>query len=445
MKKIAEMPEDTTDCIKLLLSDGNAREAVIREMLKYFKFNIKEDKVTFMSTWMERTAVKVMSNNIVKMDLNRLKIAGIEKKIDMKGVEIDNMKVEVVNGELGNIVVRGRRQAKIGNFLSDDLGKLSDECYDKEGNMLAYTDAREAVIREMLKYFKFNIKEDKVTFMSTWMERTAVKVMSNNIVKMDLNRLKIAGIEKKIDMKGVEIDNMKVEVVNGELGNIVVRGRRQAKIGNFLSDDLGKLSDECYDKEGNMLAYTELFELDKSAKFDYKPMNIRFARGEEKLPEIEDELLSPTIKFEEIVSESVQLEDGIVDIIEEKKEVEVVVEEEKGEGKEPSAKGAIDMLKEQRMVFNQGVKVKHGIVEALSYEVGMVMKVFESYDESMNRTIKLEVYSPNSSAKGVVNIVGGERAKRASLDEDGNTRDESREMATDIMAASTTKLNKILN
>jgi len=333
-------------------------------------------------------------------------------------------------------------------FSENDMKKIAEmpeDTTDCIKLLLSDGNAREAVIREMLKYFKFNIKEDKVTFMSTWMERTAVKVMSNNIVKMDLNRLKIAGIEKKIDMKGVEIDNMKVEVVNGELGNIVVRGRRQAKIGNFLSDDLGKLSDECYDKEGNMLAYTELFELDKSAKFDYKPMNIRFARGEEKLPEIEDELLSPTIKFEEIVSESVQLEDGIVDIIEEKKEVEVVVEEEKGEGKEPSAKGAIDMLKEQRMVFNQGVKVKHGIVEALSYEVGMVMKVFESYDESMNRTIKLEVYSPNSSAKGVVNIVGGERAKRASLDEDGNTRDESREMATDIMAASTTKLNKILN
>ena len=34
----------------------------------------------------------------------------------------------------------------------------------------------------------------------------------------------------------------------------------------------------------------------------------------------------------------------------------------------------------------------------------------------------------------------GERAKRASLDEDEHTRDESREMATDIMATSTTKL-----
>ena len=34
----------------------------------------------------------------------------------------------------------------------------------------------------------------------------------------------------------------------------------------------------------------------------------------------------------------------------------------------------------------------------------------------------------------------GERAKRASLDEDENTRDESREMAIDIMATSTTKL-----
>jgi len=32
----------------------------------------------------------------------------------------------------------------------------------------------------------------------------------------------------------------------------------------------------------------------------------------------------------------------------------------------------------------------------------------------------------------------GERAKRASVEEDENTRDESREMATDIMATSTT-------
>jgi len=34
----------------------------------------------------------------------------------------------------------------------------------------------------------------------------------------------------------------------------------------------------------------------------------------------------------------------------------------------------------------------------------------------------------------------GERAKRASLDEDEHTRDESNEMAADIMATSTTKL-----
>ena len=37
-------------------------------------------------------------------------------------------------------------------------------------------------------------------------------------------------------------------------------------------------------------------------------------------------------------------------------------------------------------------------------------------------------------------FAGGERAKRASLDEEENTRDESREMATYIMATSTTKL-----
>jgi len=36
--------------------------------------------------------------------------------------------------------------------------------------------------------------------------------------------------------------------------------------------------------------------------------------------------------------------------------------------------------------------------------------------------------------------VRGERAKRASFEEDENTRDESREMATDIMATSTTEL-----
>jgi len=38
---------------------------------------------------------------------------------------------------------------------------------------------------------------------------------------------------------------------------------------------------------------------------------------------------------------------------------------------------------------------------------------------------------------------GGERAKRASLLEDENTRDEVREMATDIMATPTTKLTSL--
>ena len=44
----------------------------------------------------------------------------------------------------------------------------------------------------------------------------------------------------------------------------------------------------------------------------------------------------------------------------------------------------------------------------------------------------------------ILNLTEGERAKRASLDEDENIRDESREMATDIMATSTTKLKNII-
>jgi len=41
--------------------------------------------------------------------------------------------------------------------------------------------------------------------------------------------------------------------------------------------------------------------------------------------------------------------------------------------------------------------------------------------------------------------IAGERAKRASFEEDENTPDESREIATDIMAASTTKLTHPIN
>jgi len=41
---------------------------------------------------------------------------------------------------------------------------------------------------------------------------------------------------------------------------------------------------------------------------------------------------------------------------------------------------------------------------------------------------------------GAGDVARGERAKRASLDEDEHTRDGSREIAADMMAASTTKL-----
>jgi len=46
----------------------------------------------------------------------------------------------------------------------------------------------------------------------------------------------------------------------------------------------------------------------------------------------------------------------------------------------------------------------------------------------------------NNAKKNNVRLMG-KTGERASLDEDEHTRDESREMATDIMATSTTKLN----
>ena len=50
-----------------------------------------------------------------------------------------------------------------------------------------------------------------------------------------------------------------------------------------------------------------------------------------------------------------------------------------------------------------------------------------------------EIYLLDDPLAALDNTVrkAGERAKRASLDEDEHTRDESREMATDIMATST--------
>ena len=45
--------------------------------------------------------------------------------------------------------------------------------------------------------------------------------------------------------------------------------------------------------------------------------HVRFARGAEELPDVPEELLSPTLKFEEVVSESVQVEGGEVEIVDE--------------------------------------------------------------------------------------------------------------------------------
>jgi len=347
-----------------------------------------------------KTAQKLGSGPGAKMFGIRVTMAGF---VDVG----DSIEIRCVNLESSEEHILG--------FSEDDMKKIADMgegAKDVIKTLLSDKSAREAVIREMLRYVKYDDSGDGVSFQSDWMTRAAEKNKSRDVVKLDEGRLKIGGIVKVVATQAVEIDKFDCAVDGGALGVVVVRGRRQAKM-NIFESDLGKLPEDCYDEEGEV--FEDLYERDKEKGFDYKPLKVLEARSDEKKPDVDaDTLLSPTLKFEEIVSESVQLEDGVVDIIEErekkdKKDGDVVAEEKKGEEGSKSSeapKDALAMLKERRLIFNQGVKVKHGIVETLSYEVGMVMKVYESYDNAMERTLTLEVYSPSSSAKGVVQIVG---------------------------------------
>jgi len=320
------------------------------------------------------------------------------------------------------------------SFSEDDM-KVIAGLGERPGGvikiLLADKESREAVLREMLKYVKFDEEKDEVKFESEFMNKDSAKNGSKAVVKVDDGRLKIVGVEK-IEMRtGVNERNLVAEV-GDDLKKVVVRGRRQGYCKEFSSGGLevqeegkereeegrkgeaeGKveknnevkeidwLPEECFDEEGNVVA--NLYSMDKENDFDYKPLGLRFARGEEQLPEVGEELLSPTLNFQEVASESVQVEGGEVVVVDETPATEEAkkVQEEKAKEKD-----AMSMLKENRLLFNQGVKVKHGVIEALQYEVGMVMKVYESYDENMDRILTLEMYSPKNSGKGVVYIRG---------------------------------------
>eukprot|EP00520_Triparma_pacifica_P008455 CAMPEP_0118666812 /NCGR_PEP_ID=MMETSP0785-20121206/19428_1 /TAXON_ID=91992 /ORGANISM="Bolidomonas pacifica, Strain CCMP 1866" /LENGTH=2849 /DNA_ID=CAMNT_0006561175 /DNA_START=172 /DNA_END=8724 /DNA_ORIENTATION=+ len=324
-------------------------------------------------------------------------------------------------------------------FSEDDMKKIAG-LEEREGGvikiLLADKESREAVLREMLKYVKYAEDKDQIKFISEFMEhKDAIKNASKEVVKVDEGRLKIVGVEKIIKKIGVDELNL-VADVGDDLKRVVVRGRRQGYCKEFSSgatevaieekEDEGEnedegdvaegeekmkkeekekeidwLPEECFDEEGN--AIDDLYEFDKANGFDYKPLGLRFARGEEELPEVGEALLSPTLNFEKVVSESVQVEGGDVVVVD---ETPAIVEAKKVQEEKVKEKDALDMLKENRLLFNQGVKVKHGVIEALQYEVGMVMKVYESYDENMDRQIRLEMYSPNNSGKGIVYIRG---------------------------------------
>ncbi|GMH87214.1 hypothetical protein TL16_g10785 [Triparma laevis f. inornata] len=296
-------------------------------------------------------------------------------------------------------------------FSEDDMRTIAGLPEDATGvikTLLADKESREGIIREMLKYIKYDDAHDKITFISEWMDKEAKVNSGVNVVKLDDGRLKISGVEKEVVLGGVDVESLKADV--DELRKTVERGRKQTKWKVFASPTLEEeskeqeiysLPEDCYDEEG--AEKLDLYKLDLEKKFDYRPLGLRFARSAEELPDVPDELLSPTLKFEEVVSESVQVEGGEVEVVD---ETPGIVEVEKKKEAEEKEKDALDMLKENRLVFNQGVKVKHGVVESLSYERGMVMKVYESYDENMERVLRLEVYSPNNSGKGIVYIRG---------------------------------------
>ena len=349
-----------------------------------------------------------------KLDFNRT-IFTTAKKIDgiIFGVRVllagfidvgDSIEIRIVN-------LKSSEEHVLPFSESDmrDIAGLPEESTGVIKILLSDKESREAVIREMLKYVKYDSKLDKITFESEWMTKDGTKNDSEEVVKVDDDRLKIAGVEKLAQKTGVD-EEMLIAEVGDELRQVVVRGRRQGVCKMFASPvdvedgdkEIWWLPEDCFDEEG--VEVDNLFELDKSNGFNYAPLKVRKPRGKgREIPELDQELLSPTLNFEEVVSESVQVEGGDVEVVDETPGIE---EAKKVMAEKAQEKNALDMLKENRLVFNQGVKVRHGVVEALSYEVGMVMKVYESYDDSMDRVLRIEMYSPNNSGKGVVYIRG---------------------------------------
>ncbi|GMI41685.1 hypothetical protein TeGR_g13922 [Tetraparma gracilis] len=295
-------------------------------------------------------------------------------------------------------------------FTEEDMKKISGVPEETENVirlLLNDMESREQVLREMIKYVKYvntaNTK-DKVVFESEWMNKDAVSMKSEVVIKLDSGRLKIAGIEAAIKVDATDQGGLKCDLE--DLKRIVIQGRKQAKLNSFESAEEEMSVGVLLRDEETEEEIQDLFEYDRKNKFQYKSLGLRFARGEEELPEVDpDTLLSPTLKFDEVVSESVQEEGGGLDVVDETKGKDDPITEQV---KEAVAKeeDAMAMLKEARLIFNQGVKVKHGVVEALAYEVGMVIKAYESFTDKMERKLRLEVYSPNNSGKGVVEIVG---------------------------------------
>ena len=351
-----------------------------------------------------------------KLDFNRT-IFQTAKKIDsyMFGIRCtlagfvdvgDTVEIRCVNLKTS--------EEHILQFSEDDMRNIAGLAEDVTKvikTLLADKESREAVLREMLKYIKYDEVTDKIAFVSEWFNMEAVVNAGKHVVKMDEKRLKITGMEKAVELGGSEYVDLRSDME--ELKKTVERGRKQGKWKAFESPMLTEeeekegvkevysLPEDCYDEEGAERA--DLYKADLEGGFNYKPLKFRKERADAKLPEVPEELLSPTLKFEEIISESVQVEGGDVEVFD---DTPAIVDAEKRKAEDEQEKDALDMLKENRLVFNQGVKVKHGVVESLSYEKGMVMKVYESFDDNMDRVLTLEIYSPNNSGKGVVYIRG---------------------------------------
>jgi hypothetical protein len=350
MKKISGVPEETENVIRLLLNDMESREQVLREMIKYVKYvntaNTK-DKVVFESEWMNKDAVSMKSEVVIKLDSGRLKIAGIEAAIKVDATDQGGLKCDLE--DLKRIVIQGRKQAKLNSFESAEE--------EMSVGVLLRDEETEEEIQDLFEYDRKN----KFQY-----ERAGEAKRSER-----KGGASCKGCERKC--KGYERTQKEVLRARGASANSSRRG-------------CSLIATQQLDSPPTYSTFSPL----RSRR--YKSLGLRFARGEEELPEVDpDTLLSPTLKFDEVVSESVQEEGGGLDVVDETKGKDDPITEQV---KEAVAKeeDAMAMLKEARLIFNQGVKVKHGVVEALAYEVGMVIKAYESFTDKMERKLRLEVY-----------------------------------------------------